>query len=151
MLSSTATRDKWTAFCFQRGQLIRQYIMMVGPEVWRALGTSMNEALDGKHAWDGNKSCQSRAGRIGQWGKSKGLSSHRSPSFTLLFDVDQGTLEAETKRKSIEGKYNGATATDSLPRAGKQLSAQRLGSWLMPNAELTKFLDSQDSDVFWDW
>lgn len=61
-------------------------------------------------------------------GRVRVFSSHRSPSFTLLFDVDQGTLEAETKRKSIEGKYNGATATDSLPRAGKQLSAQRLGS-----------------------
>lgn len=66
----------------------------------------------------------------------------------LIWSKDQ--QEAEPKRNSTGGKYNGTSTSDSLPHTDKEFGAYRLRRWPMLNAELTKFLDSQDSEAFWD-
>lgn len=149
MLSITASRDNWTALFSRRAAHLTVH------EEGGARGLKgFGHFYEGGTWWEaGMPEIETNLVKTQQGLSSGGQGPFHLPDLLLphcYLMWSTGQQEAKAKSKSTEGTWNGPTATDSLPHAGKQLSAQRLGSWAILNAELTKLLDSQDSDTLWD-
>lgn len=121
----------------------------------------MNEALDRKHAWDGNQHLIGNTpemetnhvkttDRPRLWGTSEESFHLPALSFVAIWCGARNDRKQGRKGSPRKGNIMEQERLIPCPMLAKSSGAQRLGGRTMLNVELTKLLHCLESDAFWD-